>query len=553
MTSGYKGYTVRCAGAVVNKKNNVGLLLGTVHSHEKIIFVVDVIPDINQPVLSSGFHVLGNLVSTSAQPLDPNATLIAYLDSESQAIKFSSLGEALNTQIENFLPAFLSKNVIFRYSGQFKVLLQGTSGDAFDTANKELQQQLSSDNLGFSFADENSLLTFTSVLDQDIKKIARFAVSYSNKLVPSAIPIKIYFPMSTDPSPSAPAFSFTEIPGTYQEMTRTLNVDILVYASHSEDLNKVLRRVQKELLTQIDALFSVLKKHPNYPKAKIFHFSIDGFDRVLFTAYPVDPVATNEDAIVNIRRDYHNYYGIPQTRPLIRSVNAMAYTIGSSTNDKHDFKRLSNVHDGLNSPSGLGTQYLIKGTYLYYHYLQDNFNDDGWGCAYRSLQTIESWYILQNFTTKPVQTHREIQLLLYSLGQRTKAFIGSKEWIGSIEIQTVLQQYLGISSKILHLSRGTEFINHVKQIADHFTIQGTPIMIGGGKLAYTLLGIDWNPDKQKVMLLILDPHYTGKDEISTIHKKGWCGWKEISAIFKPDTFYNLCLPQVPGSTGTEQI
>lgn len=39
---------------------------------------------------------------------------------------------------------------------------------------------------------------------------------------------------------------------------------------------------------------------------------------------------------------------------------------------------------------------------LYYHYLQDKEKDDGWGCAYRSLQTIFSWFKLQNLTSKNV-------------------------------------------------------------------------------------------------------------------------------------------------------
>ena len=56
-----------------------------------------------------------------------------------------------------------------------------------------------------------------------------------------------------------------------------------------------------------------------------------------------------------------------------------------------------------------GKQSLVKGNYVYFHYMQDNFNDNGWGCAYRSFQTIFSWFILQSFTEKPVPTHREIQ------------------------------------------------------------------------------------------------------------------------------------------------
>lgn len=38
----------------------------------------------------------------------------------------------------------------------------------------------------------------------------------------------------------------------------------------------------------------------------------------------------------------------------------------------------------------------------------------------------------------------------------------------------------------------------------------------------------------------IDPHYTGSDNIKSIHGKG-VFWKEAS-FWKKDTFYNLCLP-----------
>ena len=44
--------------------------------------------------------------------------------------------------------------------------------------------------------------------------------------------------------------------------------------------------------------------------------------------------------------------------------------------------------------------------------MQDNFDDNMWGCAYRSLQTICSWFILQGYTTKPVPTHAQIQQVI---------------------------------------------------------------------------------------------------------------------------------------------
>ena len=59
------------------------------------------------------------------------------------------------------------------------------------------------------------------------------------------------------------------------------------------------------------------------------------------------------------------------------------------------------VHTGVN-----GTVTTIWGTYDYYHYMQDKFDDNGWGCAYRSLQTIMSWFRKQHYTSKPVLSHR---------------------------------------------------------------------------------------------------------------------------------------------------
>lgn len=43
-------------------------------------------------------------------------------------------------------------------------------------------------------------------------------------------------------------------------------------------------------------------------------------------------------------------------------------------------------------------------------------------------------------------------------------------------------------------------------------------MFGGGLYAYTLLGIDYN--EEDCRFLILDPHYVGNDNIKSIIEKG---------------------------------
>lgn len=48
----------------------------------------------------------------------------------------------------------------------------------------------------------------------------------------------------------------------------------------------------------------------------------------------------------------------------------------------------------------------VRGVYEYHHYGQDGVDDRGWGCAYRSLQTLWSWVYHQRLTDGPPPTHR---------------------------------------------------------------------------------------------------------------------------------------------------
>lgn len=77
-------------------------------------------------------------------------------------------------------------------------------------------------------------------------------------------------------------------------------------------------------------------------------------------------------------------------------------------------------------------------------------------------------------------------------------------------------------------------------------------MIGGGVLAYTLLGIDFNEATGEAAFLILDPHYTGADELGRIHSGQWVAWKRLGDkaaaggdLFVANAFYNLLCPQRP--------
>jgi hypothetical protein len=110
--------------------------------------------------------------------------------------------------------------------------------------------------------------------------------------------------------------------------------------------------------------------------------------------------------------------------------------------------------------------------------MQDRFNDAGWGCAYRSLQTICSWLYFQRYTTIPVPSHVEIQEILVAQEEKPDYFVGSRDWIGSTELNVVLSTRYGIDCKIMFISSGGEIANKARDIAKHFQTQGTPIMMG---------------------------------------------------------------------------
>jgi hypothetical protein len=78
------------------------------------------------------------------------------------------------------------------------------------------------------------------------------------------------------------------------------------------------------------------------------------------------------------------------------------------------------------------------------------------------------------------------------------------------------------------VERGADMIEHVRELINHFNREGTPIMIGGGVLAHTILGVDFNESTGDSMLLVLDPHYTGVDDIKTIQDKVSTNRIEIS-------------------------
>ena len=214
--------------------------------------------------------------------------------------------------------------------------------------------------------------------------------------------------------------------------------------------------------------------------------------------------------------------------------------------NKNNTDKLRNIHMGILHATNL-PKYIIKPDYLYFHYNQDNFIDEGWGCAYRSLQTIISWYKMNTDIPVEIPSIHRIQEILVEIGDKKKdEFLGSKNWIGSFEVSFVIRKLLDKDCTMLHFQSGAEIVSYLPTLKRHFSNHGTPIMIGGGVLAYTLLGIAEDEDEpSKSQFLILDPHYKGKDELKMImNPKSKAVYWSGAKIFRTDSFYNLCCPHM---------
>ncbi|XP_068620607.1 probable Ufm1-specific protease 1 [Battus philenor] len=204
---------------------------------------------------------------------------------------------------------------------------------------------------------------------------------------------------------------------------------------------------------------------------------------------------------------------------------------------------LTNVHDVLSSEFDSDC-YLTKGNYHYYHYICDGFDDRGWGCGYRTLQTLCSWLSLNSQNEKNVPTIKEIQEILVEMDDKPETSLNSRQWIGSFEVCLVIDKLYDVPCKILHVNKGDKLETIRETLKHHFEDFGSPIMMGGdidcsskGVMGIKLSGKNTN-------LLIVDPHYVGKEQSKQLLKnKGWVKWQPLNE-FLSSSFYNLCLPQV---------
>lgn len=352
--------------------------------------------------------------------------------------------------------------------------------------------------------------------------------------------------------------------------TIEFGLDVLCYAPACASARDVFRELRNGVVRQLQHQARLALDSTCLPRAvSAFHFRppIESEQAMLsahcFTVSYVDP--SRPSLSVDRRDALHRCLCVPRDRPHLRPCAAISIpaskhgviATGSTTRDAPSIPKrvLRDVHVGLSKPQRGGSVRLVRGSYEYYHYMQGHFDDAGWGCAYRSLQTIVSWFKLNHYCDPDVfvPTHAEIQQTLVDLKDKPAPFVGSKQWIGSTEIGYVVEHLLGVKHKIVFLSSGKDMPTASRQLKEHFETQGTPVMIGGGALAFTLIGISYDESTGETSWLILDPHYTGPDDLATIQTKSYmlegyravpCSWRGLDA-FSAHSSYNLYLPQRP--------
>lgn len=208
---------------------------------------------------------------------------------------------------------------------------------------------------------------------------------------------------------------------------------------------------------------------------------------------------------------------------------------------------VKNAHEGLALPL---TNYercsVISGQCVYYHYGCDGQDDRGWGCGYRTVQTICSWVnnVSPDRKSRPPPSLPEIQQALVTVGDKPASFLGSKEWIGTYEAALVLDQLYDVPCRLVHArSGGTELEHAAQDLHQHVLTRGSPVMMGGDRdnSSKGILGVCTG--KEGSYLLIMDPHYYGPVmDRESLQRNGWVAWKRVHCLDQ-SSFYNLCLPQ----------
>ncbi|GAA6070306.1 ufm1-specific protease 2, partial [Tachysurus ichikawai] len=361
-------------------------------------------------------------------------------------------------------------NFIFRLKGVLELFCQLDSCNgaheqsSVSKAFKDLNTRISSESLVFMVCNSPILLwpnkachsALESVREgtpcRDVQQhvelqdgLNRKSSKRRDKKDASPIVVNLKLLIEISESGNSGALSLCRVANKQQCVTMQLCIDCVIGADGNDTLGSVCSGLVEALHAQLSDMEQTVlryRKDKTLPVPHPFHFQLPESDRLLTVIYPA---GVTDDQLQSVREELHRKHDLPSDRPYFRRANAFHFP-----GDVYKDGYLRNPHTNLVTPSIENTKlYVVRGVYSYHHYMQDRVNDNGWGCAYRSLQTICSWFQQQGYTERSVPTHKQIQQALVDMSDKEPSFVGSRQWIGSIEVQAVLNQLLGVDSKIL--------------------------------------------------------------------------------------------------------
>jgi len=195
---------------------------------------------------------------------------------------------------------------------------------------------------------------------------------------------------------------------------------------------------------------------------------------------------------------------------------------------------------------------FVKGPYQYFHYKCDGVDDRGWGCGYRTLQSIASWVIGQKGLGTEVPSIRDLQKVIAEQDDtKPSTFVGCKEWIGCYETFLALDALFGVPCKIIHCTSADCLKDHGSFLAKHFHNGGGPVAVGGDEDASSKAIFGIKQTENGFCLLVVDPHFVSEpcdndnsgpcDNDKDIFRQGFVRWM-FSSQFSQSSFYNFCVP-----------
>ena len=193
--------------------------------------------------------------------------------------------------------------------------------------------------------------------------------------------------------------------------------------------------------------------------------------------------------------------------------------------------------------------HFVRGPLRYMHYGAQDFADHGWGCGFRTCQSMLSWLDPRN----PPPTIPQCQAAI-------PGYSGGREWMGVPDAVALLDSFHGATVIVRHLPAhrsANAMAALVAELVRHFDGGGGPVMVGGfGDVkSKTVVGV--RGVGGAAQLMVWDPHYSGSDTAQAHEQTavgeaarnrlwdgGWVAWRGLDAL-RPDSFYNLGMPRAP--------